>query len=299
MVPEEAISDSRLKPNDRLVLMALYLFADSDGHCWPSRAELAGLTGLREQEISMRTTRLVELGWLCKEGKGGHSRSSHYYLRIPLHLKKTVRNTGTVSKEETVRETSAVQIPATVPVSLKNGTDYQDQTVQELSTGNEQINNRKKRGGEPEPAIAIADLENKFPGTDVQFELVKLVKEKGPNALQSREVTLKWLGYHELYRRENGYTGSPESGSKLDREQKRKEEQNRKEASAIQDAEIAGRDFGRQHDSFDREEALHAAYELGIPDQYLERFLLVAEGTSEKPELSLATDSRVRNGRPD
>jgi hypothetical protein len=54
---------------------------------WPSRSRIAERCGIADlNEVSRATTKLVELGWLVKEGKGGYSKSCRYRVTIPDYL---------------------------------------------------------------------------------------------------------------------------------------------------------------------------------------------------------------------
>jgi hypothetical protein len=126
ILPIEALKDTRLTPRDLRVLIALHAFKDQAGRCWPSRGLLAALTGLPEARISVATSRLVTLGWVAKEGRGGRSQACRYRLGVP----------------ETVTESVTVTDPVTVtkPVT-KTVTDSVTKTVTETVRGIEQTMN--------------------------------------------------------------------------------------------------------------------------------------------------------------
>jgi hypothetical protein len=126
ILPIEVLKDTRLTPRDLRVLIALHAFKDQAGRCWPSRGLLAALTGLPEARISVATTRLVTLGWVAKEGRGGRSQACRYRLGVP----------------ETVTESVTVTDPVTVtkPVT-KTVTDSVTKTVTETVRGIEQTMN--------------------------------------------------------------------------------------------------------------------------------------------------------------
>jgi Helix-turn-helix domain len=83
VMPIEAFLDDRLSKTDLRVLGAIISFADKKGVCWPRREQISERCGLPVQKISYSTTRLIDFGWLKKEGNGGCSRSANYYVLKP------------------------------------------------------------------------------------------------------------------------------------------------------------------------------------------------------------------------
>jgi len=83
IMPIEAFLDDRLSKTDLRVLGAIISFADKKGVCWPRREQISERCGLPVQKISYSTTRLIDFGWLKKEGNGGCSRSANYYVLKP------------------------------------------------------------------------------------------------------------------------------------------------------------------------------------------------------------------------
>lgn len=141
ILPIEVLRDTRLTLRDLRVLIALHAFKDRAGCCWPSRGRLAALTGLPEARISVATSRLVALGWVAKEGRGGRSQACRYRLGVP----ETVTGSVTVTDSVTVTE----------PVT-KTVTDSVTKTVTETVRGIEQTMNRPENKplscAEPEAA---------------------------------------------------------------------------------------------------------------------------------------------------
>lgn len=116
-MPIEAFMDRRLSGRDLRILGLLYVHADKNGVCWPSRGKLAELSGLPVKRISETTTRLARFGWLTKQGKGGRSTACRYGLHIPDELTgQTIEQTGTAS--ETVLNPVTVTETGTVKHSL-------------------------------------------------------------------------------------------------------------------------------------------------------------------------------------
>lgn len=67
-MPIDFVKDGRLSAADWRLLMALY-FRDGPKGCFPSRADLSELTGLRMDQITRSTKRLTEFGYLKREGR--------------------------------------------------------------------------------------------------------------------------------------------------------------------------------------------------------------------------------------
>lgn len=116
MVPAEAmLRDKSITPRLLRALLALYTFADQNGDCYPKRAQLADMCGMREAEISRATTDLQRRGWLTKTGNGGRNTPARYRLHAP----QTVQDSCRVSEPETVQDScmvsgQTVQKPCTV-----------------------------------------------------------------------------------------------------------------------------------------------------------------------------------------
>ena len=84
VVPLEVVQDRRLTLEQTRVLVALFSFRNKvTNTVWPSRAAIAERTGMHPSNISSATTALVNLGWLVKEGNGGHSKVTRYTLCVP------------------------------------------------------------------------------------------------------------------------------------------------------------------------------------------------------------------------
>lgn len=90
VVPLEVVQDRRLTLEHTRVLVALFSFRNKvTNTVWPSRAAIAERTGMHPSNISSATSALVSLGWLLKEGLGGHSKSTRYTLCVPELVKPT------------------------------------------------------------------------------------------------------------------------------------------------------------------------------------------------------------------
>lgn len=83
-VPIEVIADSRLTLETMRVLLALFSFRDENtGVSVVGREAISRLCGLHPSNISAATSKLVELGWILKQGNGGGSQCSKYTITIP------------------------------------------------------------------------------------------------------------------------------------------------------------------------------------------------------------------------
>ncbi len=119
ILPIEVLRDTRLTLRDLRVLIALHAFKDQAGRCWPSRGLLAALTGLPEARISVATTRLVTLGWVAKEGRGGRSQACRYRLGVPETVTETVTVTDSVTVTKPVTKTVTDSVTKTVTETVR------------------------------------------------------------------------------------------------------------------------------------------------------------------------------------
>lgn len=112
IIPVEAFMDDRLTKTDLRVLGSILSFRDIETNlCWPKREQISKRCNLSNEKISTATSRMVELGWLEKDGDGGRSRSTRYKLRVPRQLIKTVPESGTVPESETVPDSGIKTVP--------------------------------------------------------------------------------------------------------------------------------------------------------------------------------------------
>lgn len=97
ILPIEVFLDKRLTLEQVRVLGALFSFRGKDTNVvWPSRRQIAERCGMHLSNISTATSALEKLGWLTKDGKGGHSKATRYAITVPT----TVADSATVSKPE-------------------------------------------------------------------------------------------------------------------------------------------------------------------------------------------------------
>lgn len=84
IVPIEAWKDKRLTLEQLRVLGVLFSFRSRNTNTvWPSRQQISERCGMHLSNISTATTALVALGWLVKDGVGGHSKSTRYTITVP------------------------------------------------------------------------------------------------------------------------------------------------------------------------------------------------------------------------
>lgn len=130
IVPLEVWADKRLTLKQMRVLGVLFSFRGKNTDTvWPSRAQIAERSGMSVCHVSTATTELERLGWLRKDGKGGHSKSTRYTITVPEpHDLETVPDSGTVPEVGTVPESGTGGVP-------ESGTRLR---VPESGTGKEQ-----------------------------------------------------------------------------------------------------------------------------------------------------------------
>lgn len=156
VVPLEVIQDRRLTLEQTRVLVALFSFRNKvTNTVWPSRAAIAERTGMHPSNISSATTALVSLGWLLKEGTGGHSKSTRYTLCVPELVKPT-----TVAQQATVAESATVARSATPTVAHSATPPLADSATrkeQSIEHTNEQKNTARARSTVPVKPDGVTD----------------------------------------------------------------------------------------------------------------------------------------------
>lgn len=118
IVPTEVMMDTRLTLEAMRVLVTLFSFRNKlTGLAFPSREAISGRCGMHPSNISAATTKLVELGWLVKDGAGGYSKATKYTITIPevvaelaaLHRAKSEARKGKkVAEQATVAQSATV-----------------------------------------------------------------------------------------------------------------------------------------------------------------------------------------------
>lgn len=140
-IPVEVFQDKRLTLWQIRVLGVLMSFKNKrDDTVWPSRQQIADRCRMHISNVSDATSALVKLGWLEKEGKGGHSKSTTYKIKVPdllISEEETVAESTTVDGQTTVAESATVSTERTVAESAtvaESTTVVQSATVVESTT---------------------------------------------------------------------------------------------------------------------------------------------------------------------
>jgi hypothetical protein len=83
-LPRVLMFDDRLSHADFRLLVAIASFVMKEDRVFPSRATLGRYTGTDVTNISRRTKKLEEYGWLVKDGVVGQR--MHYTLQVPVYV---------------------------------------------------------------------------------------------------------------------------------------------------------------------------------------------------------------------
>lgn len=153
VVPLEVVLDKRLTLEQTRVLVALFSFRNKvTNTVWPSRAAISERTGMHPSNISSATTALVALGWLLKEGAGGHSKATRYTLCVPeLDQPKTVAQQATVADQATVAQS------ATKTVAQQATQTVADQATRKEQSIEQSIEQKRKRVTAPAQPGEVTD----------------------------------------------------------------------------------------------------------------------------------------------
>ena len=187
VIPAQVFMDERLTLETMRVLGALYTFRDKHTSlAFPSRDELSSrCTAMHPSNISEATTKLVELGWLVKEGKGGNSRATRYTIRVPDVVDEMAarhraisesRREKRVAEQATVAQSATVAEQAIPPVADEATRGYSPagytQRVAQQATRIEHTNGTDQLGTDqgtelPAPKKSGASQKSPCPGTEV------------------------------------------------------------------------------------------------------------------------------------
>lgn len=156
VVPLEVVQDRRLTLEQTRVLVALFSFRNKvTNTVWPSRAAIAERTGMHPSNISSATTALVNLGWLQKEGTGGHSKSTRYTLCVPDLVKPTtVAQQATVAESATVAQSATQTVAHSATPPLADSATRKEQSIEHT---NEQKNTARARSTVPAKPDGVTD----------------------------------------------------------------------------------------------------------------------------------------------
>lgn len=143
IVPVEVVMDTRLTLETMRVLVTLFSFRNKvTGLTFPSRESISERCGMHPSNISEATTKLVELGWLSKDGKGGYSKVTRYTITIPfavsqlaeIHKSKSDARKGIrVAEQATVAQSTTVAEQATSTVAQTATPQIAEQATRQVA----------------------------------------------------------------------------------------------------------------------------------------------------------------------
>lgn len=143
--------DQELKPDLKIVLLALADYADGDGVCWPGQKSIAAKAGMSERTVREKLSALEELGYIARRRRQNSEgyRSTDEYKLLPAAPaawptgegagphRQTVAGTEEPSEPSATNKQSAprqTQLPADLTwtnahsvKALKRGVDVEDQ----------------------------------------------------------------------------------------------------------------------------------------------------------------------------
>jgi len=130
IVPVEVWADRRLTLEQVRVLGALLSFRGKNTDLvWPSRQQISERTGgMHPANISTATSALENLGWLTKDGKGGHSKATRYRIRVP---ELTVAESATVAEQATVAESATRTVAESATPPVAESATRKEQTIEQ------------------------------------------------------------------------------------------------------------------------------------------------------------------------
>lgn len=123
MIPMEVMLDKRLTLESMRVLITLFSFRRKNTDLvFPTRETMSKRCNMHPSNISAATTSLVKLGWLKKNGSGGHSMATKYTITVPdlvaeqamVDSENKVAQSATVDDDKKVAEQATVAQSATV-----------------------------------------------------------------------------------------------------------------------------------------------------------------------------------------
>lgn len=79
--------DQALKPDLKIVLLALADYADGDGVCWPGQKSIAAKAGMSERTVREKLLALEELGYIARRRRQNSDgyRSTDEYKLLPVN----------------------------------------------------------------------------------------------------------------------------------------------------------------------------------------------------------------------
>ncbi len=185
IVPNQVWADRRLTLEQLRVLGALLSFCTPESRtCWPRRQLIADRSGVHIANVSSATTALEGLGWILKDGKGGHSKATRYTITVP----ETIADSATVAEQATVADSARgmrVADQATVALSATVA-DSASSTLADSATRKEETSEQtnlspRKRGRKVDATLqtflesCIAENKQAISGDDPIFDYAQKV----------------------------------------------------------------------------------------------------------------------------
>lgn len=168
IVPIEVWRDKRLTLEQIRVLGAILSFRAKDTNIvWPRRSEIAERSGMHPSNISTATSALVKLGWLEKDGRGGHSKATRYTIRVP----DTVAHSATVAEQATVAQSATPTVAQSATRMRVAHSATRKEDTNEQTNRRDKVNTRAKFD-------AVAYLSGKGVDAEVVADWLALRKEK-------------------------------------------------------------------------------------------------------------------------
>lgn len=114
--PTRALYDRRLNKTDLMILLAICMHLNSEDTCWPSQSTIAEFARLGRQWVNRRISRMVQLGWLRKKGRGANGlRGTCEYTVLNAEIPSAFRR-GTAQKSP-AKAVAYIATSAVVPVA--------------------------------------------------------------------------------------------------------------------------------------------------------------------------------------
>lgn len=145
IVPIALILDTKLRPNDIRVYVALSSFAGRKNKCWPGVKKIAERSGVHPSHIPEHTKKLADLGYVVKVRRG-KGISNVYYLadRISARERGVGMHTTPASylqAEPAVGEHLETAVSDHAEVAPSNRNNNNDNTNKKNSNDNNNENN--------------------------------------------------------------------------------------------------------------------------------------------------------------
>ncbi len=193
IVPAEVVMDTRLTLETMRVLVTLFSFRNKvTGLTFPSREAISERCGMHPSNISEATKKLVDLGWLSKDGKGGYSKTTKYTITIPEEVSEMAEKHKARSdarKAKVAEQTTVAQSATVAEQATRKGSPVGYSSVAEQAT----------RKGSPVGYTQVTDhLTDQL--TDKKATELSAPKKSGAPKEKSEAVTNEaWAAYNTAY----------------------------------------------------------------------------------------------------